>query len=106
MTPACLSLAACLALGAPCAAAPARPLLDEMFQDHAVLQRDRPIPVWGEASPGEELTISLNGSSAHAVADAQGHWQAQLTAVPAGGPYRLTAPARGGTEASSSAPLW
>jgi sialate O-acetylesterase len=51
---ACLSLAACLAgasltVTAPCAAAPARPLLDEMFQDHAVLQRDRAIPVWGEA---------------------------------------------------------
>jgi sialate O-acetylesterase len=97
---ACLSLAACFALGAPCAAAPARPLLDEMFQDHAVLQRDRTIPVWGETSPGEELTISLSGSSAHAVADAQGHWRAQLTAVPAGGPYRLTVQARGGAEQS------
>jgi sialate O-acetylesterase len=105
MNHACLSLAASLAaanltVAAPCAAAPARPLLDQMFQDHAVLQRDRTIPVWGEAAPGEELTISLNGGSAHAVADAQGHWWVQLAAVPAGGPYRLTAQARSGAEQS------
>ena len=27
-------------------------LLHAMFQDHAVLQRDRPIRVWGHAAPG------------------------------------------------------
>jgi sialate O-acetylesterase len=107
MNHACLSLAACLAgaslaVTAPCAAAPARPLLSELFQDHAVLQRDRAIPVWGEASPGEELTISLNGARAKAVADAEGHWRAQLTAMPAGGPYRLTAQVAGGAEQSIS----
>jgi sialate O-acetylesterase len=95
-----LSLAVCLTLAAPCGAAPARPLLDEMFQDHAVLQRDRATPVWGEASPGEELTISLNGARAKAIADARGHWRAQLTAMPAGGPYRLTARTQGGAEQS------
>lgn len=83
----------------PAAAAPP-PLLDEMFQDHAVLQRDRPIPVWGEAAPGEALTISLNGISAHAVADAKGHWRAQLPSMPAGGPYGLTARTRSGAEQS------
>jgi sialate O-acetylesterase len=102
---ACLTFAICLAgaslaAAAPSAAAPARPLLDELFQDHAVLQRDRPIPVWGEAAPGEELTISLNGSRAEAIANAQGHWQVQLTAMPAGGPYRLTARVHGGAERS------
>jgi sialate O-acetylesterase len=96
---ACLA-AASLAVATPCAAAPARPLLDEMFQDHAVLQRDRAIPVWGEASPGEELTISLNGARAKAIADAEGHWQAQFAAMPAGGPYRLTAQVQGGAEQS------
>lgn len=95
-----LGLAACLALAAPCGAAPPRPLFDEMFQDHAVLQRDRAIPLWGEALPGEELNISLNGVRAKAIADAQGHWQVQLTAVPAGGPYRLTARAQSGVEQS------
>jgi sialate O-acetylesterase len=97
--------AACFALVA-CMAAQARPLLDEMFQDHAVLQRERAIPVWGEAAPAEELTIflsnadSTDGAAVHAVADSAGHWQAQLSARPAGGPYRLTVRTRGGIEQS------
>ncbi len=87
-------------------AAPAHPLLDEMFQDHAVLQRDRAIPVWGEASPGEELTIFLtdsggaHGAEVHAVADPHGQWRAELGPEPAGGPYRLTARTHGGIEQS------
>src|SRR5438046_2734551 len=95
-----LSITACLAIAAPCAAEALRPLLDEIFQDHAVLQRDRAIPVWGEASPGEELTISLNGVRAKAIADSQGRWRTQLTAMPAGGPYRLTAQVQGGATQS------
>ena len=27
------------------------------FQDHAVLQRDKPLPVWGRAAPGEKVTV-------------------------------------------------
>ena len=34
-------------------------LLHPVFQDHAVLQRDKPINVWGEASPRETLSVSL-----------------------------------------------
>jgi len=101
-----LGLAACiatgLALARPGDAAASPLLLDEMFQDHAVLQRDRAIPVWGEAAPREELTISLAGTSAHTVADAQGHWRVQLPAMPAGGPYQLNARTRAGTEQSIS----
>ena len=34
-------------------AAGAEPAVNPLFSDHAVLQRDRPIPVWGMADPGE-----------------------------------------------------
>ena len=94
-----LSLAACLAMAARSGAAHAAPLFDEMFRDHAVLQRDRPIPVWGEASPGEQLTITLNGVADEVIADAEGRWHARLAAMPAGGPYRLVVESREGTEA-------
>ncbi len=30
--------------------------LPNLFSDHAVLQRDRPVRVWGSASAGEHVT--------------------------------------------------
>jgi sialate O-acetylesterase len=78
----------------------ANSLLHEMFQDHAVLQRDRPIQVWGEAQPGERVTVSIDTKSAQARADASGHWQAALPGLPAGGPYKLEA--RGSSGATES----
>jgi sialate O-acetylesterase len=67
------------------------PLLSTLFQDHAVLQRDHPIPVWGHAAAGQTVTVSLGGGQARARADARGRWQATLPALHAGGPYALTA---------------
>jgi sialate O-acetylesterase len=81
--------------------APAQALLDALFQDHAVLQRDRPIEVWGYAAGGETVTVSLADSSATAHADATGHWSAVLPARDAGGPYILTA--RGSSGARQAA---
>lgn len=100
-----LCVSAGLALTAHCGAALAGPLLDELFSDHAVLQRDRPVPVWGNAPPGEEVAISLSDAagargSTRATADQAGHWRVQLSAQPAGGPYRLTARTRNGAEES------
>ena len=66
------------------------PLLHEIFQDHAVLQRDRPIPVWGESSAGDRVSVSIDAKTVEARADAAGHWRALLPAMRAGGPYVLT----------------
>ena len=46
-------------LGAADQASPS-PLLASIFQDHAVLQRDRPIALWGRAAAGETVGVSLN----------------------------------------------
>ncbi len=70
-------------------AANAATLLNPVFQDHAVLQRDEPINVWGEASPRETLSVSLGTQTASAQADERGHWHATLRAIPAGGPHEL-----------------
>ncbi|WP_374012585.1 sialate O-acetylesterase [Pseudoxanthomonas koreensis] len=69
------------------------PLLHTMFQDHAVLQRDQPLRVWGLAPPGETVRIELAGRSASARAGADGRWQAALPALEAGGPHTLVASA-------------
>ncbi|MBN6103444.1 9-O-acetylesterase [Xanthomonas sp. CFBP 8703] len=67
------------------------PLLNALFQDHAVLQRDAPIRVWGQAAAGETVTVQLAQQRVQARADRQGRWQAQLAPLPAGGPYVLQA---------------
>lgn len=90
------SAPALLLLAAPAAAQEAPPLLHAMFQDHGVLQRDRPIAVWGDAAPGERVEITLGTRKTLVRADADGHWRADLPAFPAGGPYTLTATTRGG----------
>jgi sialate O-acetylesterase len=87
---------AALALVALLPAAAQAQLLHPIFQDHAVLQRDRPIAVWGDAAPGARVTVTLNGAAATARADKAGHWRATLPVTLAGGPYTLTA-AAGGT---------
>jgi sialate O-acetylesterase len=59
-----------------CAAlpAPAAPELDALFQDHAVLQRDKPAPVWGRASPGEHVSVTYAGQTLGATAGPDGRW--------------------------------
>ncbi|MDV3456907.1 sialate O-acetylesterase [Sphingomonas sp. HF-S4] len=86
---------ALLLLATPAAAQEA-PLLHPMFQDHGVLQRDRPIAVWGDAAPGDRVEVTLGTRKTLVRADADGHWRADLPAFPAGGPYTLTATIRGG----------
>ena len=77
---------ACLSIAG---AGNAATLLNPVFQDHAVLQRDEPINVWGEAAPHETLSVSLGIHTASARADERGHWHATLPAMPAGGPHEL-----------------
>ena len=69
--------------------AEAQSLLHPMFADHAVLQRDRPIPVYGQAHPGAEISVQLGEARVMARASATGQWAATMPAMPAGGPYSL-----------------
>ena len=45
-----------------------------LFSDHAVLQRNRPVPVWGRADPAEKIKATFQGQAVATVADAQGRW--------------------------------
>ncbi len=56
-----------------------------------MLQRDKPIPVWGIAKPGTTVTVTFAGETASTAADADGQWQVSLPPLKAGGPYELTA---------------
>ncbi|HEU4591415.1 MAG TPA: hypothetical protein VFS13_10955, partial [Steroidobacteraceae bacterium] len=86
----CGLLLATLACGVAPAQEPAS-LLAAIFADHAVLQRDRPIDVWGMASAGEQITVTLAGATRKTQADARGRWAVVMPPLPAGGPYTLLA---------------
>ena len=64
--------------------------LPHMLSDHAVLQRQMPIHLWGNADPGEKLNIVFHAQQLIAVADVLGHWSVYLQPEEAGGPYTLT----------------
>ncbi len=56
--------------------------LPALFTDHAVLQRDRPLPVWGWADAGEKVQVTLGKQSAEAMASKDGRRQVTLKAQP------------------------
>jgi sialate O-acetylesterase len=54
-----------------------------------VLQRGRPIAIWGTASPGEMVNVWLPGEHAFCQADAQGRWSVEVGPFEAGGPFDI-----------------
>lgn len=64
--------------------------LPHVLGSNMVLQRDMPIPVWGWADAGEQVTITLGDHEATTTADADGHWQVTLPMMSAGGPHNMT----------------
>lgn len=64
--------------------------LPNILSNNAVLQRGRPIHIWGYSSPNESITVQFNNKNEQATADSHGQWQLWLAPEPAGGPYTLT----------------
>ncbi|MDM7955212.1 sialate O-acetylesterase [Blastomonas sp.] len=75
----------------------AQPVLDPLFGDGAVLQREQPIDIRGRASPGETVSATLGEATESATADRDGRFELAFAAMAAGGPYRLTVTAASGT---------
>ncbi len=71
--------------------------LPRVFADGMVLQRDRPIPVWGRSTPGARVRVAFAGHRLLATADANGTWRVALPAQPAGGPFELRVEDAAGT---------
>lgn len=53
------------------------------FQSHMVLQRDKPLEIWGWAAAGEMVAVSFAGQKVSATAAADRSWRVSLTAIPA-----------------------
>ncbi len=57
--------------------------LPNIFNDNMVLQRDMPVPVWGWADKGEEVSVTFGSQAKRTVADQDGKWMVKLDAMKA-----------------------
>lgn len=55
--------------------------LPAFFSDHMVLQRDRPVKVWGWAAAGEKVGVRIANRTGTATASASGNWQVTLPSL-------------------------
>src|SRR4051812_38416123 len=81
----------CLTMGGM-ASQPARAdvRLPGVFSSHMVLQRERPITVWGWAGPAEKVSVQLAEATSNTQANERGEWKTTLPAMEAKGPLTLT----------------
>ena len=49
--------------------------LDALFTNDMVLQRDKPLPIWGTAKSGENVTVQIGPQEQKTVAGADGAWR-------------------------------
>jgi sialate O-acetylesterase len=57
--------------------------LPAILSDHMVLQQQMPLPVWGWAEPGEQVTVTFDKQKQTAKADEKGNWQVKLSPLTA-----------------------
>ncbi|MDF7814126.1 sialate O-acetylesterase [Hymenobacter sp. YC55] len=70
-----LGLLTILGVAAP---AHADVVLPRVLGHNMVLQRNKPLPVWGTATPHEVVTVTFAGQQQRTTADAAGKWQVTL----------------------------
>ncbi len=64
--------------------------LADVFDDHMVLQRNKPVPVWGWSKDADrKIAVTFRGQTRAATADKDGRWEVTLAPMPAGGPFVL-----------------
>ena len=74
----------CLFIAAKC-----QVKLPALIRDSMILQREKPVKIWGWASPDEKIKVSFLNKKYHSKADANGNWMIHLPTMTAGGPYTM-----------------
>src|SRR5436190_19062710 len=83
-------VAAMTAIMAPTSLVRGAITLPNIIGDHMVLQRDIEAPIWGEAMPGEQITVTLGKQKKSVTADDKGKWMVKLDPLKSGGPFQIT----------------
>lgn len=63
--------------------------LPKLISNGMVLQRDRPLKIWGWATPGENVAVTFNKKTYKTVTGNNGRWQVVLKPMAAGGPFTM-----------------
>lgn len=84
------NLFAMIALLSYALAASAEVTPNSLFTDHAILQRNMVVPVWGTAKEGEKISVEFAGQKLETVTSADGKWMVKLKPLKAGGPFLMT----------------
>jgi sialate O-acetylesterase len=63
--------------------------LPKLISDGMVLQRDKPLKIWGWASPKEKISINFNKKTYKVITPETGKWEVTLPKYPAGGPFEM-----------------
>ena len=63
--------------------------LPALVSDSMVLQRDKPVKIWGWSMGGDDVSVTFKGSRFHAKPTANKRWEMTLPATKVGGPYQL-----------------
>lgn len=64
-------------------------LLEKIFSDHMMLQRNRENRLFGWDNPGERIHIYIKNLSYETLADETGYWEIMLSPMQEGGPYSM-----------------
>ncbi|MCR5301637.1 MAG: hypothetical protein K6E49_04290 [Lachnospiraceae bacterium] len=62
-----------------------------VFTDNAVLQRNKPIRIWGFAKKNSKVTVEFAGNKSECTADDNGRFDVTFPQMDKGGPYTLSA---------------
>ena len=61
-----------------------------LFGDHMVIQQDAPVPVWGWADPGEQVTVMIGDQKQTSATGADGAWSLTLSPLKQSSPTEMT----------------
>jgi len=73
--------------------------LPAVFNDHMVIQRQSPVPIWGWSHPTQDITIKVSWDTLtiKTKSDNTTYWATTIFSPPAGGPHTITIKAGGET---------
>jgi sialate O-acetylesterase len=64
--------------------------LPSFLSDGAIIQRDKPVPIWGKANPNSKISVTLGDTTKQVTSDADGDWAVVFDACVAGSTLVLT----------------